>query len=159
MKAYITGITDDDDAGNEIVFANTAREARKMVWGSDFTAFAERYIDVYARRYPNYDGMENLSKKELALQQWHDGWWFHQSGYLSDDEWTDEQFIQWYEETFEPLIDGKKYQIRLKNGGRIFNRCFYDATNKQFKRGKGIISLIPLADVESYKFDTDPFDS
>lgn len=99
MKAYITGIRDDDDAGNEIVFAETAKKARSKVWGTDFTAFAESYIDIYAHRYPQYDGLEDLSPRELAKTQWRDGWWFHQDDYPDPDEATDEDFYEWYDDT------------------------------------------------------------
>lgn len=93
MKAYILGIKGDDDAGNEIVFAETAKEARKMV-----SLTYDSWIDVYARRCKEFDGMENSTPKEMLYKCWKEGWWFHQSPL--PDEATDEEFDKWYEENF-----------------------------------------------------------
>lgn len=106
MKAYCGQIRDDPDAGMEIIFANTVKEAKRRIWGSDFTSFAESYLDLEVRRYPKYDGMENLSAKELAKEQWRDGWWFHQSGYPDADEAPDEDFYKWYEDTYGKASNG-----------------------------------------------------
>lgn len=100
MKAYLAGIRDDDDAGQELVFADTAQKARSKVWGTDFTAFAERYIDVYAHRAKKWDYLEGKDQRECYKEFWRDGWWFHQSGYPDSDEATDEDFYKWYDETF-----------------------------------------------------------
>lgn len=100
MKAYCVSIKDDDDAGAEIVFASTAREARKKTWGRDFTSQAESYIDVVAHRDKRYDDMEKLSAAELACKQWHDGWQWYDMDALSPEEWTDAEFIKWYESNF-----------------------------------------------------------
>ena len=100
MKAYCGELRDDPDAGMEIVFANTVKEAKRMIWGRDFTSLAESYLDLIVRRYPAFDGMETLTPKELSKVQWRDGWWFHQSGYPDPDEGTDEDFDKWYDETF-----------------------------------------------------------
>lgn len=100
MKAYCVSIKDDDDAGAEIVFATTAREARKKAWGSDFTSFAESYIYVVAHRDKRYDDLEKLSEAELACKQWRDGWqWFDRENPDTETA-SDAEFIKWYESNF-----------------------------------------------------------
>ena len=101
MKAYILEMKDDPDEGSEIVFANTAREAKNQAIGKDFYEMSGDWLSLRVRRYKSFDGMEKCTKAEIALKQWQDGWWFHESGYLSPDEWTDEQFLEWYNKTFE----------------------------------------------------------
>lgn len=96
MKAYMLGLYSDDDQGNEIVFAKTAKEAKKYNRDLD----PDSYIDLFAKRAPEFDGMENMSIKELMKEQWREGWWFHQDGCPSNDESDDEVFYKWYDETF-----------------------------------------------------------
>lgn len=105
MKAYYVSIRDDDDAGGGITFAHTAQEARGHYHAFDLNP--ERWIDVQAHRSKHFDGMENLSKAELAKEQWRDGWWFHQSGSPDVDEATDEEFYTWYESVFGAPEEGK----------------------------------------------------
>lgn len=99
MKAYYLSIRDNDDEGGEIVFANTAQEARKQVYGTDLQF--ESWIDVQAHRYKNWDGKENLPLIELRKEQWREGWWFHEGGAPDPDEDTDEAFYDWYKKNFE----------------------------------------------------------
>lgn len=97
MKAYYVSIKYDEDQGGHIVFANTVQEARKKVPGDlDY----ESWLDVQAHRDKHFDDMENLTKAELAKEQWRHGWWFFQNDYPDPDEATDKEFIDWYEETF-----------------------------------------------------------
>ena len=97
MKAYIGGIHSNDDTGNIIVFAKTAKEAIKLVLQDQISADRESYIDVYAKRYSIFDDMENLSRKELMKEQWRDGWWFSQSNLPDESESSDQDFYEWYE--------------------------------------------------------------
>lgn len=95
MKAYYVSIRDDDDQGGFTVFANTVQEARKKVPGD---LVYERWIDVQAHRSKQFDGMENLSKAELAKEQWRDGWiWEYYTNAPDCEEATDEEFYKWYE--------------------------------------------------------------
>ena len=55
------------------------------------------------------------------------------------------------------LIDGYKYQVKLKKGG-IFNRCFWHKDIQEFHRGNGIIVRIYPSEVEWAEKDTDPYD-
>lgn len=100
MKAYILGMRSDPDEGNEIVFADTVREAKKQAIGMDFYESSGDWLDLYANRYKKYDDLEHLTRKELALHQWRDGWWWHEPGYPDPDEGTDQDFYKWYDSTF-----------------------------------------------------------
>lgn len=101
MKAYLIGLNSNPDAGNEIVFAKNVKEAKKNAYNLSFTDEAENYIDIYVKRYPTFDDMENLSGKEFTRKKWREGWWFFQDGYPDWDGSTDEDFDRWYKNTFE----------------------------------------------------------
>lgn len=98
MKAYKLEIAHDDEGICEIVFANTVREARKLVDSTDL--YYERWIDVRATRYPAFDGLEGLSKREFAKVSWRHGWRWYDLGGPDPDETTDEEFYAWYDKTF-----------------------------------------------------------
>lgn len=97
MKAYYIDIKDDPDQGGHIVWDTTSRNARKRVNEGDFGWY--EWIDVRCRRYPQFDGMEGLSKRQLALEQWKQGWWFDSDEPTFDDyeENTDADFLAWYD--------------------------------------------------------------
>lgn len=97
MKAYYLSVTDEDQGG-KIVFANTVNEARKHIYSTDF--FYDSWLDVKARRYKAFDGMESLSDAELALHQWKEGWRWFDTDYPDPDEATDAEFLLWYESYF-----------------------------------------------------------
>lgn len=101
MKAYYLSINDYPDAGQEVVFANTAREAKKLV--GDISDSLENYTDLRVNRAKLYDGMENLSAAELACKQWHEGWQWFDMEYPDVDEATDAEFLDWYKSTFGAL--------------------------------------------------------
>ena len=97
MKAYYLSVKDDDEGAAAIVFAETAKAAKKLVFNHEnlVDALDGQWIYLRVNRAKNYDGMENLSKAELALHQWKDGWrWFED--YPDPDEATDEEFLEWY---------------------------------------------------------------
>lgn len=98
MKAYVVGLTSNDDNGQEIVFANTSKEAVKKAMCMDITDLMESYIDVYARRSPAFDGMESASGADIMLKKFREGWtWYDLSGQPYEEETTDEEFFQWLE--------------------------------------------------------------
>lgn len=98
MKAYYLSIAGDDDAGGAIVFAETAKAAKKLVFSHEALADALQgeWIYLRVRRDKHYDGMETLTKAELAKMQWRDGWRWFDSDYPDPDEATDKEFYQWY---------------------------------------------------------------
>lgn len=97
MNAYIAGVKDDDDAGNELIFAKTAKEAKKIAWTTDLADNADSFIDIYVKRYPEFDGMENATKEELALKKWYEGFfWLDRTGMPDCDTATDEEFLYWW---------------------------------------------------------------
>jgi hypothetical protein len=99
MKAYYLSVKDNDDAGQEIVFANTAKEAKRLVSGNIWDNL-ENYLDLRVNRAKKFDGMENLDSAHLALEQWKWGWQWFDMDFPDPDEATDEEFIKWYEESF-----------------------------------------------------------
>lgn len=100
MKAYVCGIRSNDDAGNEVVFAKNSKEAMKKAQLLEILDYKESYIDVYVKRASEFDGMEDLSDKELTKVKWRNGWWFEYIDYPDSEEGTDEEFYEWYENNF-----------------------------------------------------------
>lgn len=99
MKAYSIQVRDDPDQGQVIVWAKNSREAKKQYNSTDLEF--ESYIDVQVLRASIFDDMENLSKAEFALQQWHEGWvWFDRYDMPNVDEHTDADFLAWYDKEF-----------------------------------------------------------
>lgn len=100
VKAYNLSIKDNEDAGPEIVFAHTAKAAKKLI--GDLADSLEQYIDLRVVRDKRYDGMENLSPAQLALHQWRGGWrWFDTYDMPDPDKATDAEFYEWYEKAYE----------------------------------------------------------
>lgn len=96
MKAYTLSIANDDEGIQEIVFANTAREAKKLINSTDL--YYDEWTDIRVNRYPAMDGKEALSKKELAKETWRIGWRWYDLSTPEPEETTDEQFYAWYDE-------------------------------------------------------------
>ena len=74
MKAYLIGTTAGDDVCHDIVFANTGREAKVLANASDVTDESENWIDIYAKRAPEFDNMENATTGEIDLKKFREGW-------------------------------------------------------------------------------------
>lgn len=98
MKAYSLSIKDNDDAGNEIVFAENAKAARNKI--GDLADSLEEWIDLRVHRAKEYDGMEHLTDAQLANKQWRNGWRWFEMDYPDPDEATDDEFFKWYEANF-----------------------------------------------------------
>lgn len=71
MKAYVLGLYSDEDAGNELVFANTVKEAKDK----NTELIPESYIDLYAHREKAFDGMENASEEDILEKMKAEGWY------------------------------------------------------------------------------------
>lgn len=101
MKAYMAGIHSDPDVGNQIIFAKNSKEAMKKAQSLDITDYKESYIDVYANRAPEFDGMENATGLEIALEQWRNGWtWYDYQDQPDVETDSEEAFINWYKVHF-----------------------------------------------------------
>ncbi len=98
MRAYYLSIKDNDDAGQEIVFANTAKEAKKKI----HTLYddLDNYLDLRVNRAKEYDGMEKLSPAQLAFVQWQNGWRWFDVDYPDPDTATEAEFMEWYDSYF-----------------------------------------------------------
>ncbi|WP_048728755.1 hypothetical protein [Carnobacterium sp. 1290_CSPC] len=70
MKAYVLGLYSNEDAGNELVFANTVKEAK----GKNTELDPESYIDLYAHREKAFDGMENTPEEVILEKMKAEGW-------------------------------------------------------------------------------------
>lgn len=107
MKAYYIDIKDDPDQGGHIVWDTTSKKAKVRVNESDLQY--ESWIDVQCRRYPAFDNCEHLTKRELALKQWQEGWWFDSDEPTFDDyeENTDADFLAWYDKRHEVKDENK----------------------------------------------------
>lgn len=93
MKAYILSVKNDDDQGQQIVFAKTAREAKKnWHWYLD----ADSFLDKLVHRAPQFDDMENATELELMTKQWQEGWrWFDNYDVPDVETATVEEFQEW----------------------------------------------------------------
>jgi hypothetical protein len=98
MKAYYLSIANDDVGVGAIVFANTASEAKKQVYGTDLADYLEEWVDLRARRDKRYDDMENLSADDLITKMWRDGWQWLDLDTPDPYETTDDEFLQWHKE-------------------------------------------------------------
>lgn len=101
MKAYLLSVKDEEDAGQAVVFAANAKEAKKQVFSHDELVMAldGGWINLRVNRAKRYDGLEGSDSK-LALAQWKDGWqWFDRYDMPSPDTATDKEFLDWYEVT------------------------------------------------------------
>lgn len=98
MKAWYLSVKDDDDQGRFIVFAESRNGARNKADSNDL--MYDRWIDIQAHRAPKYDGLENLTKRELDLVLWRDGWEWLEFRCPEPSETTDEIFYEWYDATF-----------------------------------------------------------
>jgi hypothetical protein len=101
MKAYTLYIDGNEDAGQEIVFANTAREAKKQIYGTDLGGELENWTDLRVNRDKRYDGMESLTRAQLSLKLWRDGWRYFDLDYPNPDTASDEEFLKWHYYMFE----------------------------------------------------------
>ena len=99
MKAWYLEIKDGDD-GRYVVFADTRNDARAQADSNDM--MYDRWIDIQATRAPQWDGKENLPKRELDKELWRDGWTWLDFATPYPEETTDEQFYKWYDSVFSP---------------------------------------------------------
>lgn len=98
IKAYVVSIVNDPDQGAELVFAETASKAKNLVRDLD----PDSYTDLRAIRYPEFDGMETATFRELALAKWKAGWTHDSTDEPVVDKDTEADFLAWFDtEGFE----------------------------------------------------------
>lgn len=109
MKAYYIEDCSDSDKGAVIGFGKTAREVKKNYIGRepfDDTSF----VDLRVTRYSTFDGCEDLTRAQIALKEWREGWWFEQD-FPSCEHSTDQEFLEKYYEYWpDEKKDSKKIQ-------------------------------------------------
>lgn len=89
MKAYKVYDVENYEGYEDIVFAKTAREAKKMWSTLDSCADAE-YINIRVNRLPFLDGMEDRTKEEVLYVAMLNGWWYEIGDKRCDEENIDE---------------------------------------------------------------------
>lgn len=94
MKAWILSVINEDDQGQEIVFADNAAQAKKKIRYTDL--YAESWIYIRVRRYRELDDMEEASEFEKHLVQWRNGWNWYDESTPDPDITSDEEFKIWY---------------------------------------------------------------
>lgn len=104
MKAYVVGNKEEPEIGNEIIYAENTKEARRVAHSTDIANESDYFIDVEVHRAYEFDDTENFSKKEFIKLQWEEGWWFDEG---APDPWSssEEDFYKWYGKTFAYLYE------------------------------------------------------
>lgn len=106
MKAWIVENTSSDywgDDWNEIVFADTYREAKKKATHTSLCETRDDFLNLRVKRYPYMDDTENLNHKEYTYKLWLSGWMWVGGKYpLSPYDLYDDKrkaridFLKWY---------------------------------------------------------------
>ena len=103
MKAYILSVKNDDDQGQQIVFAKTAREAKNN-W--HWYLNADIFLDKLVHRAPEFDDMENATELELMTKQWQEGWrWFDYNDVPDVETENIKDFENWYKKKIVEVSD------------------------------------------------------
>lgn len=93
IKAYVVSIVNDPDQGAELVFAENASRAKNQCRELD----PDSYTDLRAIRYPEFDGMETATFRELALAKWKAGWTHDSTDEPIVDKDTEADFLAWFD--------------------------------------------------------------
>lgn len=80
MKAYKVYNLNDWEGYQDIVFAETAKEAKKKGFKTSNLLYDSDWIDIRVNRLPFLDGMENRDKKEIMYVAILNGWWYEIDG-------------------------------------------------------------------------------
>ena len=82
MKAYKVWDKTNDDAGQDIVWANNVKESKRKGTSTQVGQQLDQFMDLKVKRCPEFDNMENLSSKDFMKQQWIKGWYWWDASYL-----------------------------------------------------------------------------
>lgn len=96
MKAYVLYDAYDQEHGWDVVFAETAKQAKKKTGYTPIDV--DQYIDLRVKRYPAFDGMQDANELQLAEAKWREGWWFNDMASIPPEPETSttKEFIAWY---------------------------------------------------------------
>ena len=97
MKAWVLSLSNDQDQGQDIVFADNVAQAKKQIWQTNLEA--DGWIYIRANRYKILDGMEKAADYERHLIMWRNGWGWYEHDTPYSEETTDEEFKEWYNKT------------------------------------------------------------
>lgn len=104
MKAYKVYDIENYEGYQDIVFAETSREAKKM-WSTLDGCDGADYINIRVNRLPFLDDMENRSMKEIMYVAILNGWWYEVDGNRYDEENLGEAIEKGIVTPFEALED------------------------------------------------------
>lgn len=85
MKAYKVYNKYDWDGYQDIVFAESGREAKKQ-WQTLDSCSDVDYINIRVNRLSFLDGMENRTQEEIRYVAINNGWWYEIGGTRYDEE-------------------------------------------------------------------------
>lgn len=94
MKAWVVSNKHDDDLGQEIIWANTLTEAKKLMTSTGIGNWTDNYSDLRIIRHSTFDDLEKLSNKEFMKVQWIHGW-----------RWFDTTKLPYYDEIESSIVD------------------------------------------------------
>ncbi len=86
MKAYKVYDVHCHEGYQEIVFATTSQEAKRIAYNTRESCQDAEWIDLRVNRVPYLDGMENRTEKELLYVAMQYGWWYEVDGNRYDEE-------------------------------------------------------------------------
>lgn len=89
MKAYVVYDVENHEGYQDIVFGNSVREIKKN-WHEYESCEDADYIDVRVERRPIFDGLENLTHKELMYEAILNGWWYQYEDNIYTEDNIDE---------------------------------------------------------------------
>lgn len=104
MKAYKVYNTENYEGYQDIVFAESAKEAKKRWRTLDSCEDAE-YINIRVNRLPFLDGMEKRTMKEIMYVAILNGWWYEIDDKKYDEENMDEALEMGYVKKVDCIID------------------------------------------------------
>lgn len=89
MKAYKVWTDHHHEGHQDIVFAESVSEAKKLAQSSHVCDGAD-WIDLRVKREPEIDGMQDYTDKELIYELIKIGWWYDFGVFIVNEDNLDE---------------------------------------------------------------------
>jgi|SRR5690625_3390328 len=90
MKAYEAYDEHHPEGYKDIVFAETAAEAKKKAFSTGSSCQEAEWIDLRVRRLPYLDDMESCSEKKIRYITLINGWWYNDGDAVYTEDNIDE---------------------------------------------------------------------
>ncbi|KRL08012.1 hypothetical protein [Liquorilactobacillus hordei] len=94
MKAYSVEVISDPDYGQEIIWAENTKEARKKARCTEMAGNADGFLDLRVTRSSGFDDCENMNADDFAWKQHQEGWIWFEIPQLNNEDLTKEEFIK-----------------------------------------------------------------